>query len=339
LYNPSLPAPPGSQGVVLSVVMEETEFRVPREPLIAPGGIECHVRDMTATVSADTTLGDFQRELAGHQQWVPIDGDSSQSMGTLVSCDSTGPMRLGYGAWRDLLLGVQFLNGRGQLITAGGKTVKNVAGYDLTKFMVGQRGIFGRLVTLTMRTYRQPQGAILARHSPDPTLVGKMIPTSLKPYWAVLTKEALLCGYLGDRPALDFYRKAIGQAGVIERIERTLDEDIAHRARLWVKDGAITFRASVPPAALAEFVARIPVEGWSADAAFGIVVGALPDDREVVRLRESAAAVGGTLRTYHGLYGQPIELSTNPGERKIIERLKNAFDPDVTLQPLPWQNS
>ena len=319
--------------------MEEIEFREPREPLVGPGGIECHVRDMTATVSADTTLGDFQRELAGHDQWLPIDGDSSQSIGTLVSCNSTGPLRLGYGAWRDLLLGVQFLNGRGQLITAGGKTVKNVAGYDLTKFMVGQRGIFGRLVTLTMRTYRQPQGAILARHSPDPTLVGKLIPTSLKPHWAVLTRDALLCGYVGDRASLDFYRQAIGQAGVIERIERTLDEDIAHRASLWVKDGKVTFRASVPPASLAEFVAKMSVDDWSADAAFGIVVGALSDEGPVAKLRESAEALGGTLRTYRGPYGQPIELSTNPGERKIIERLKNAFDPDVTLQPLPWQNS
>jgi len=319
--------------------MEDMEFRTPREPLVGPGGIECHVRDMTATVSADTTLGDFQRELASHQQWLPIDGDSSQSIGTLVSCNSTGPLRLGYGAWRDLLLGVQFLNGRGELITAGGKTVKNVAGYDLTKFMVGQRGIFGRLVTLTMRTYRQPQGAILARHAPDATLVVKLIPTSLKPHWAVLTKDSLLCGYLGDRESLDFYRKVIGQAGVIERIERTLDEDIAHRASLWVKDGPVTFRASVPPAALAEFVSKMPIGDWSADAAFGIVIGALPDDREVARLRELAAAVGGTVLTSRGLYGQPIELSTNAGERKIIERLKSAFDPDVTLQPLPWQNS
>ncbi len=319
--------------------MEEIEFRAPREPLVGPGGVECHVRDMTATVSADTTLGDFQRELANHRQWLPIDGDSIQSIGTLVSCNSTGPLRLGYGAWRDLLLGVQFLNGRGQLITAGGKTVKNVAGYDLTKFMVGQRGIFGRLVTLTMRTYRQPQGAILARHAPDPTLLGKLIPTSLKPHWAILTRDALLCGYLGDQASLAFYRKALGEAGVSEPVERTLNQDIAHRTQLWVKDGPVTFRASIPPAALGAFAAKMPTDYWSADAAFGIVVGALPDDASVARLRESAAALGGSVRTYHGLFGQPIELSTNPGERKIIERLKNAFDPDLTLQPLPWQNS
>ena len=75
--------------------------------------------------------------------------------------NSTGPLRLGYGAWRDLLLGVQFTNGRGELITAGGRTVKNVAGYDLTKFMVGSHGVFGRLVTITTRTYRRPDRALV----------------------------------------------------------------------------------------------------------------------------------------------------------------------------------
>ena len=63
---------------------------------------------------------------------------ATKALGRLVEHNSSGPLRLGYGAWRDLLLGCQFHNGRGELITAGGRTVKNVAGYDLTKFMVGQ---------------------------------------------------------------------------------------------------------------------------------------------------------------------------------------------------------
>jgi FAD/FMN-containing dehydrogenase len=214
-----------------------------------------------------------------------------------------------------------------------------VAGYDLTKFMVGQRGIFGNLLTVTTRTYRQPHGAILARHAPDASIVGKLIPTSLRPQWAVLTRQALFCGYLGDRKTLDFYRHAVGQIGVIERIERTLDEDIAHRTSLWSRNGAVAYRASVPPARLADFVANVSGDDWAADAAFGIVVGATGEPRDIPAIREAAATAGGTLRSYRGPYGQPIELSTTPGEREIIQRLKQAFDPDSTLQPLPWQNT
>src|SRR3954452_18449445 len=139
------------------------DFRPNREPLVPPGGADLHARDMTATFAADITLRAAQDLLREYNQWLPIDGDPDTPLGTLVDHNSTGPLRLGYGAWRDLLLGVQFTNGKGDLITAGGRTVKNVAGYDLTKLMVGQHGVFGKLVTLTTRTYRRPEAALLGR--------------------------------------------------------------------------------------------------------------------------------------------------------------------------------
>src|SRR5687767_15175859 len=130
---------------------------------------------MTATFSADLTLVDAQAKLGETDQWLPIDGDPSQTLGQLVEQNSTGPLRLGYGAWRDLLLGCQFHNGRGELITAGGRTLKNVAGYDLTKFMIGQRGVFGRVITVTTRTYRGPEAAAVARFEPDGRVVGRLL--------------------------------------------------------------------------------------------------------------------------------------------------------------------
>src|SRR5688572_5212393 len=172
--------------------------RPPHTPLVPPGGIDAHARDMTATVSADVTLEGVQQRLGELEQWLPIDGDASRTIGELVGRNSTGPLRLGYGAWRDLLLGAQFTNGRGELITAGGRTVKNVAGYDLTKFVVGQNGMFGRLVTVTTRTYRTPAGAIHARFGPDVRLLLSVIPTAKRPQWAILNRDALWLGYLGD---------------------------------------------------------------------------------------------------------------------------------------------
>lgn len=311
-------------------------YRAPREPVVAPGAIDCHVRDMSVAVSADVALAALQTKLAEHGQWLPIDGDPSQSVGTLVSCDSTGPLRLGYGAWRDLLLGAQFTNGRGELITAGGRTVKNVAGYDLTKFIVGQREIFGRLVSITTRTYRRPAGAILARHAPDVRILSGLIPTSLKPQWAVLMRENLLCGYVGTEAALNFYRSAIPSSKPIEVLERSLDQDIDHRASLWNPQGAIFFRASVPPARLGELSSPLAGWRWAADAAFGIIVGAADDASQTPSLCTACESIGGLLKTFRGAFGPPIELSTTPAERQIIERLKLAFDPEKKLNPLPW---
>src|SRR3954462_3205112 len=176
----------------------EITFRADRAPAVPPGGMELHERDMTATFSADVTLADAQAKLRELEQWLPVDGPESWTLGRLVETNSTGPLRLGYGAWRDLLLGSQFLNGRGELITAGGRTVKNVAGYDLTKFMVGQGGVFGRIMTITTRTYKRPTGALLATFAPDPKLINQIIPAPTRPQWAILTPENLLCGYLGD---------------------------------------------------------------------------------------------------------------------------------------------
>jgi hypothetical protein len=319
--------------------MEQPHYREQRGPLTPPGQIDCHVRDMTASVSADVPLATLQDRLLEHGQWLPIDGDAAQSIGTLVSNDSTGPLRLGYGAWRDLLLGMQFTNGNGELITAGGRVVKNVAGYDLTKFMVGQRGIFGRRVTTTTPTYRRPAGAILVRHAPDAQILSRLIPTSLRPHWAVLTSDALFCGYLGDESTLGFYKSAVARSEPLEIAERSLPQDIAHRASLWAIDGPLVYRASVAPARLGEFASRLGLTGWAADAAFGVVVGNLNAQGSMDSMRQAACGAGGSVRFFRGAFGPPLELSTTPGERRIIERLKVAFDPDYQLNPLPWSSS
>ncbi len=253
--------------------MDAALSRPPRSPLVPPGGADLHERDMTATFSADVTLDDAQRQLAAIGQWLPIDGDPDLSLGELVDRNSTGPLRLGYGAWRDLLLGVQFLNRRDELISAGGRTVKNVAGYDLTKFMVGGRGMFGRLVTLTTRTYRRPAGSIAIDLPPTPLKINELLLTPLRPQYAMLTPAGLRLGYLGDERTLSYYREHLPSLSPTATVERSVDDDIADRRSQWCGFAGPTFRASVPPANLLAFTRDLPMERWSADAAFGIVVG------------------------------------------------------------------
>jgi glycolate oxidase FAD binding subunit len=315
--------------------MSDVLQRPPREPRVPPGGYELLARDMTAAFSADCTLRLAQEKLGEIGQWLPIDGDADATLGSLVERNSTGPLRLGYGAWRDLLLGVQFTNGRGDLISPGGMTVKNVAGYDLTKFMVGSFGIFGRLITLTTRTYRKPDGAVLARFASDPAKLHAMLATPLRPQWSILTRDALLCGYLGDATTLAWYEANVAALAPRDVGRRTLDEDIAHRGELWrVANGPLAFRAAVPPAKVKTFTDALSSVSWVAEPAFGIVLGsARDDDRQ--KLRDLAASVGGSIR--FGSSPDSLDVSTNPAERQIIQRLKEAFDPDNRLQPLPWQ--
>jgi hypothetical protein len=308
-------------------MMADDPFRPAREPLVPPGEMEIFARDMTATIAADITLAEVQRRLGELGQWLPIDGDPGLSIGELVEINSSGPLRLGYGAWRDLLLGCQFTNGRGELITAGGRTVKNVAGYDLTKFMVGQQGIFGRIVTMTTRTYQRPAGALLLKLEPDVRRIAALLPTSRRPQWAILCSGQLLLGYLGDEEALAFWESQWNLSDVPDA-RRTVQADIEHRAALFSRtyDDGVTFRASVPPARISEFIDSAELassSSWAADAAFGIVRGNCPEDR-LAALREAAGRVGGAVWRERG--ETPDTLSPDDAVlRDLLHRLRRAF--------------
>ena len=310
-----------------------SEYRPNREPLVAPGQIDHYVADMSATIAADVPLRVVQETLAQQGQWLPIDGDGDATIAQLVETNSTGPLRLGFGAWRDLLLGAQFTNGPGELITAGGRAVKNVAGYDLAKFMVGQRGVFGTLITITTRTYKLPAGAIVARFAPKASLVHRLLPSPQRPQWVLLTEDALLCGYLGDERTLTYYQETLAaEWKPLSIARRSLDEDIELRRSLWRGD----FRAAVPPARIKDFIDAAKPSKWVADAVFGIIVG----EGDPQLLQSTAQALGGTVvfSSRNGRPEGPPFFDVPPGPvRDLLERLKHAFDPDLRLAPLPWK--
>ncbi len=307
--------------------MTDGGFRPPHAPLVPPGGIECFARDMTAIISADVTLAAAQIRLAELSQWLPIDGDPQITVGELVERNSTGPLRLGYGAWRDLLLGAQFQNGRGELITAGGRAVKNVAGYDLTKFMVGQRGVFGRLVTITTRTYRRPAGALVAQFAPDIAWIGGLFPSPLRPQWIILKADALVCGYVSDERTLAYYEQNLAQHQPRSVMRRSLEADIADRAALWRE---ADFRAAIPPDRIPEFIKQAGPRQWLADPAFGVIkIFGAGDEAQ---LRQAATSAGGSIFRESGNFN--LRGFYNPTQKHVLKQLKQAFDPDGKLAPL-----
>jgi FAD/FMN-containing dehydrogenase len=309
------------------------EPRATRSPLVAPGSIEHHVNDMTATVAADVTLAALQAHLAPHRQWLPVDGDPTHPLGALVLRNSTGPLRIGFGAWRDLLLGAQFTDGAGQLITAGGRVMKNVAGYDLTKFFIGSHGAIGKPVTLTVRTYLKPVGAIVARFAPNEaqSMLKQFLPADLRPQYAMLTRESLLCGYLGDDATLAFYDARLRSLAGVKQLDRiSLDDDIDLRRLHWSYHGRL--RANVPPAKIDAFVAEAKLERWAACSVFGVVVSS--DRIDADRASTIARSLDGWAMTYDDA-GVPLNLPLEPVARKVFDRLRRSFDPNHQLCVLP----
>jgi glycolate oxidase FAD binding subunit len=113
------------------------------------------VGDMTVTVQAGMTFAALQTLLAKENQWIPLDpvyGDRATVGGILATRDA-GALRHRYGGVRDLCLGLTFVRSDGQIAKAGGRVVKNVAGYDLMKLFAGSFGTLGIVTEMTLRAY------------------------------------------------------------------------------------------------------------------------------------------------------------------------------------------
>ena len=108
--------------------------------------------DLTATVEAGATVGDLNRELARHGQWLPLQTSFEEAtIGGTIATNESGPLRHRHGTPRDLLIGIQLATTDGLLVKAGGRVVKNVAGYDLGKLVCGSFGSLAAIVTATFK--------------------------------------------------------------------------------------------------------------------------------------------------------------------------------------------
>ena len=122
--------------------------------------------ELTFTALAGTYLTQVEKMLAAHGQYLPFDPplvERGATLGGTVAAGLSGPGRYHYGGIRDFLLGVCFIDSQGQIVRGGGKVVKNVAGFDLPKLMIGSRGSLGVLVELTFKVFPKPQAFVTLR--------------------------------------------------------------------------------------------------------------------------------------------------------------------------------
>ncbi len=114
--------------------------------------------DLTATVEAGCPLYTFNQLATEHRQWIPLDpfGDESATLGAIVATASSGPVRCGFGTPRDWVIGMQVVHAYGLTTRAGGKVVKNVAGYDLCKLYTGSYGTLGIITEISFKLRALP---------------------------------------------------------------------------------------------------------------------------------------------------------------------------------------
>jgi glycolate oxidase FAD binding subunit len=128
--------------------------------------VEYEPADLTVTVRAGMRLSDLQARLGAEGQMLALDPAAAEraTIGGLIAANASGPLRLLYGTARDLVIGTRVVNADGVVSKAGGRVVKNVAGYDLNKLYVGSLGTVGVIVELSFKLHPLPQaqGLLLA---------------------------------------------------------------------------------------------------------------------------------------------------------------------------------
>ena len=132
------------------------------------GIVDYEPTELVVTVRAGTPLAELEQVLATKGQCLPFEpprfarGGAAATVGGMIAAGLSGPGRLGAGAVRDYVLGALLLNGRGELLNFGGKVMKNVAGFDVARMLVGSMGSLGAICEVSLKVLpRQPAEATL----------------------------------------------------------------------------------------------------------------------------------------------------------------------------------
>lgn len=223
------------------------------------GVLEYEPDEFTFTALSGTPIWEINILLAQHGQYLPFDPllvDKGATLGGTVAANSNGSGRYRYGGVRDFILGVQFVDGRGQLVRGGGKVVKNAAGFDLPKLMVGSLGQLGILVELTFKVFPQPPAyATLKADLPDLhtalEIIYRLFTSPLELDALDLTTPGTLWLRQGGlegtlRPRLEQLRQFVGGGEILTGNE---DAAIWHTARelAWVPEKTTLVKVPLTP--------------------------------------------------------------------------------------------
>jgi glycolate oxidase FAD binding subunit len=124
------------------------------------GIVNYHPSELIVTARAGTLLSELEKALAEHSQMLAFEpphfGDSA-TLGGAIACGFSGPRRPFAGSARDFVLGCRIINGKAEVLSFGGEVIKNVAGFDVSRLMVGALGTLGVLLEISLKVLPRPE--------------------------------------------------------------------------------------------------------------------------------------------------------------------------------------
>lgn len=318
--------------------------------LDADSGVVSYVPgDLTLTVRAGTSLAEIDQITSEHDQWLPLDpfGSSDGTIGATIATASAGPLATSFGLPRDLLLGLEFVNGRGDVVRAGGKVVKNVAGFDLSRLLTGSWGTLGVITEVTLRLYSRPKVdrtfalTLDAADKEVTTLLHDIAASPLVPFAFELLSRSpartlgiancpvCLIRLGGNGPVVDVQLKALSQIAKTREVEHSVWSELRELDR----DAESVIRISTLPSRFLATSARM-----LADAPPEVSICISPR-RGVMRLVTRANGERAAAET--GVADSSFELPSDGGDSNatiIFEKLPAEIwpvvAPSVVADPL-----
>jgi glycolate oxidase FAD binding subunit len=215
--------------------------------------------DQVVRVQAGMRLQDLQNRLAGTNQMLGIDPpEEGATVGGVVAANSSGPRRYRYGTIRDLIIGVRVVLPDGTVAKAGGKVVKNVAGYDLSKLFTGSLGTLGIIAECNFRLHPRPEAArtvaielestLAAGQAAQAIMHAQLVPSAVELHW---DGDLRLLSVLieGIEPSVE--AQAETTSYLLRGFGELTDEEAkGPLAPPGVADNGVALKVSAPPAEL-----------------------------------------------------------------------------------------
>jgi glycolate oxidase FAD binding subunit len=312
--------------------------------------------DLTLTARSGTTLREIRDAVSPHGQWLALDpfGSDDGTIGATIATASAGPLATRFGAPRDLTLGLEFVSGRGATVRGGGRVVKNVAGFDLTRLLTGSWGTLGVITEATVRLHARPETEVTLAVAPptngDQIDVGRVraalkrwafVPLSCEVVNDALGRQigaggaAVIFRLGGNSEAVAEQRRTVGELGAA----REIDASVWHSLRAADGDAALVLRLSRAPADVGAtwadalgITAPYASARVSASPARGIVRCAIQSVG--VSMKQCASILAGghsrvvAERAPADLWSAPpLVRSSDP----LQSRIRDAFDPQRIL--------
>lgn len=295
------------------------------------GIIDYEPSELVITARAGTTLDRIASLLAQHKQMLAFEPPSFSGQATLggsIACGLSGPRRPFAGSVRDFMLGCKIVNGNGELLSFGGRVMKNVAGFDISRLMVGALGSLGVLLDISLRVLPMPEAELTLAYSlPADAALTMMTALAARP-WPLSALaydgQQLRARLSGAETAVRAAARQLG--GEMDIHGETFWRELREQQLAFFQQPGDLWRISLAPASPPLALSGACLLDW------GGALRWLKTEQSADSVHAAAAQAGGHAVCFRGA-DKADWIRLDPALLALQQNIRSAFDPLKLFNP------